>query len=83
MGYEGEPTNPLGADQFIELVTDEDIRFLDKDVKKVVERLKCSLDPMRDIKTFNHRLGTKIISVSVDGGNQQKPGRDCLAIVVT
>lgn len=70
LGYEGEPTNPLGADQFIGLVTDEDIRFLDKDIKEIVERLKCSLDPARDIRTFSYRLDAKIISVSVDGGNQ-------------
>lgn len=71
MGYEGEPTNPLGADQFIGLVTDEDIRFLDQDVKEIVQQLKRSLNPTQDIKTFNHRLDAKIISVSVDGGNQQ------------
>ncbi len=70
MPYEGEPTNPLGADEFIRLVTDEDIRFLKEDVRNIIERLRCCLDPARDIKTFGHRLDAKIVSVSVDGGNQ-------------
>ncbi len=70
MPYEGEPTNPLGADEFIALVTDEDIRFLREDVRNLVEQLKRCLDPSRDIKTFGHRPSAKIVSVSVDGGNQ-------------
>ena len=70
MPYEGEPTNPLGADEFIALVTNEDIRFLKEDVKNIIERLRRCLDPTRDIKTFGHRLDANIVSVSVDGGNQ-------------
>ena len=70
MPYEGEPTNPLGADEFIKLVSDEDIRFLKEDVKNIIERLRQCLDPTQDIKTFAHRLDAKIVSVSVDGGNQ-------------
>lgn len=70
MPYDGEPTNPLGADEFIRLVTSEDIRFLKEDVKNIIEQLRLCLDPARDIKTFGHRLDAKIVSVSVDGGNQ-------------
>jgi hypothetical protein len=70
MGYEGERSNPLGADTFIEMITEEDREFLRERVKDIIDELVESLDPYEDIKTFTHKLNAKIISVSVDGGNQ-------------
>jgi len=70
MGYKGEGTNPLGVDAFIAMITEEDKEFLRVKVREIVEYLVASLDPQKDIKTFTHKLNAKIISVSVDGGNQ-------------
>lgn len=70
MGYKGEGTNPLGTDAFIAMITEEDKEFLRDKVREIIEYLVASLDPQKDIKTFTHKLNAKIISVSVDGGNQ-------------
>ena len=45
MPYEGEPTNPLGADEFIQLVTDEDIRFLKEDIRNIIDRWGAAWTP--------------------------------------
>ncbi len=69
LSYTGEPNNFAGGDKFLELVNDEDIDILRNAVPKQREELKASLK-RGDIKVYNHRVTSKVISVTVDGGNQ-------------
>ncbi len=69
MSYTNEPSNFAGGDKFLKLVNEEDLNILQYSVPKLIDELKSSLK-QEDIKVYNHRVTSKVISVTVDGGNQ-------------
>ena len=69
MAYTGEPSNFAGGDKFLEQITAEDLQVLREEVPKLIQKLKTSLQP-NDIKVYNHSVASKVISITVDGGNE-------------
>lgn len=69
MSYSGEPSNFAGGDKFLEQLNSEDLEVLRDQIPKLINELKSSLN-QDDIKVYNHRVTTKVISITVDGGSQ-------------
>lgn len=69
MPYPDQISNPLGADSFLEHLSENDFDLL-KRVGELVEKLVASLDEA-SVKVVRSPLSSRrLISVAVDGGNQ-------------
>ncbi len=69
MPYDGERANFAGGDKFIAQIEEEDLHVLREAVPRLIDDLKQSLRS-DDIKVYNHRVTSKVISITVDGGSQ-------------
>ncbi len=72
MGYNGEKSNPLGADNFLQLFNQSDTKETCDIINDICNNLAKELDK-NSIKRFTKYNGSnnKLITVSVDGGNQE------------
>lgn len=70
MGYDRESSNPFGFDRIMELLKEYPKAV--QDARGVFEKLKSELDIENSVKNFtSYDTGRKLITVSVDGGNQE------------
>lgn len=71
MGYNGEISNPLGTDNFLQLFDKSDIddtcQIINDIYNKLIDELKE--DSIKKFAKYNN--SHKLITVSVDGGNQE------------
>ena len=71
MGYNGEISNPLGTDNFLQLFDKSDIdetcQIINDIYNKLIDELKE--DSIKKFTKYNN--SHKLITVSVDGGNQE------------
>ncbi len=68
MAHLGQSSNPLGVEDFLAQIGDEDYQLFSR-IGELVKKLVDALD-MSEMKYPKHRSGRRLISVAVDGGSQ-------------